>query len=316
MARRKTRGRTRGDESRSSVVASARAYLRAITGGLLVGLPLLVTMEVWEAGATLPSWKVLVVFVVGYLIVVGFNALSGFRQERTFRELVIDATQGMGLSVVVAAFALAVLGRLDPSLAPSVIVGRVALEAIPVAFGMSLAATLLGGGANSDSNGSSDDRPEKGDPPVGSLGRLLVAAGGALYFALNVAPTDEVRILAANASSWLLIVIVLVSLLTSLAIVFHAEFRGGRSRPPGGRHPSLLRDPLDSPLGETLAAYALSLLVSALLLWSFGVADGAGPRAIVGQVVVLAFIGSFGAAGARLLVGGGSDEDDAEAAPA
>jgi hypothetical protein len=100
----------------------------------------------------------------------------------------------------------------------------------------------------------------------------------------------------------------------SLAIVFHAEFRGGRGSGrrrggdddgDGGRETLRGSGPLDTPLGETVAAYAISLAVSVVLLWSFGLTDGAGPAAIVAMTVVLGFVASFGAAAGRLLLGGG-----------
>src|SRR5918997_4823176 len=144
---RRARGRQRQppDEGRrESVGATARAYLRAIAGGLLVGLPLLWTMEVWEDGAVLDPAKMLVLLAVGFAVVVGFNALAGFRRDRTWVELLVDSVQAMGLSALVSALALAVLGRLDLSLGPQTIAGRVAIESIPVAFGMSLAATVMG----------------------------------------------------------------------------------------------------------------------------------------------------------------------------
>jgi putative integral membrane protein (TIGR02587 family) len=134
--------------------------------------------------------------------------------------------------------------------------------------------------------------------PVGPIGRLMVAASGALYFALNIAPTDEVRMLAAEASALQLAMAVVASLAVGLGIVFHAEFRGGR-------RPAMRDGPLTSPLGETAAAYVLSLLVSLLLLWAFGSTDGTGFNAVMAQVVMLGIVGSFGAAAARLLVGGG-----------
>lgn len=278
---------------------TARDHLRAVAGGLLVGLPLLWTMEVWADGAVLGPAKLLVLLVLGLGIVIGFNALSGFRAERTWLELAVDSLQAMGLSVIVAALALFVLGRLDPADGTRAIVGRIAIESIPVAFGASLAATVM---AESDD----DPRGGPGRKPVGPIGRLLVAAAGALYFALNIAPTDEVRILAAVATAPQLLLAVFAGLGIGLAIVFHAEFRGGRSGTAG-------RDsgPLGTPLGETVAAYAISLFVSLVLLWAFGSTDGAGPSVIVAQVVLLGAAASFGAAGARLIVGGGATEGSA-----
>ncbi|MBA2314936.1 MAG: TIGR02587 family membrane protein [Chloroflexi bacterium] len=277
-----------------TVMESARDHLRLIAGGLLVGLPLLWTMEVWDDGAVLPAGKLLVLLAIAFAVVVGFNALAGFRRERSWRELLVDSVQALGLSVIVAAGALAVLGRLDPTLGLPTLIGRIAIETIPVAFGASLAATVMAAPDENESGGLGPDAAT-----VGSLGRLLVAGAGALYFALNIAPTDEVRILAAEATEIQLLVAVLVSLATSLAIVFHAEFRGGRSDPSGD-------GPLDGPIGETIAAYAVSLIISLVLLWSFGSTDGTGPRTVLAQVVMLGIVASFGAAAGRLLVGSGS----------
>jgi putative integral membrane protein (TIGR02587 family) len=278
---------------------TARDHLRAVAGGLLVGLPLLWTMEVWEDGAVLSAGKLLVLLGIGFAVVVGFNALAGFRRDRTWVEVVVDSVQAMGLSALVAAAALAILGRLDPSLGIRTLAGRVAIETIPVAFGMSLAATVMGEPEDDDRGGPADD-------PVGSLGRLLVAGAGALYFALNIAPTDEVRMLAAEASPLQLLVAVAAGFGIGLAIVFHAEFRGGLTT--GSRRGT---GPLDSPLAETAAAYALALLVSLVLLWAFGSTDHAAPDAILAQTVMLGIVAAFGAAAGRLLVGGGGTEPGA-----
>jgi uncharacterized membrane protein len=87
------------------------------------------------------------------------------------------------------------------------------------------------------------------------------------------------------------------SLAMTFAIVFYADFRGGRSLDPGD-------GPLERPVPETVAAYAVSLLVSLLLLWAFGRTDGVALPVILGQMVMLALVASFGAAAGRLLVGG------------
>ena len=277
-----------------SVAQTARQLLTAIAGGLLVGLPLLWTMEVWEDGAVLGADKLLVLLAIGFAVVVGFNALAGFRRDRTRLELLVDSIEAMGLSVIVAAVALAVLGRLDPALGLPAMVGRIAIETIPVAFGMSLAATVMGQ-PSGDQGG-----PGRDPTSLGPLGRLLVAGAGALYFALNIAPTDEVRILAAESSPVQLLVAVLAGLGIGLAIVFYANFRGGVKPGPRDRG-----GPLETPLGETVAVYALALLISLVLLWAFGSTEGAGLHAVLAQTVMLAIVASFGAAGSRLIVGVG-----------
>ena len=46
-----------------------------------------------------------------------------------------------------------------------------------------------------------------------------------------------------------------------------------------------------------------------MLLWSFGRTDGVSGMAIVGQMIMLAVLASFGAAAGRLLVGGGQGNE-------
>jgi len=260
-----------------------RDYIRAAGGGLIIGLPLLFTMEVWFHGFILPAWKILALLAVGFAIVLGYNAIAGFRRERTVAELVVDATSAMGLGVVIAAVALVLLGRIDFSTSVRDAVGKIALEAIPIAFGASIATTQLGG----DDGGRTSD--------TGPFERLLVGAGGALIFALNVAPTEEPMMLGIEASPWLLVAVVGASVGLTFALVFLADFGG---RPRGGE------GILEHPWSETIAAYAVSLLVSVLLLWAFGRTDGAGTASIVGMTVMLTVVASVGAAVARLLVGG------------
>ena len=285
----------RMSERADSVQQSAQDLLRAVGGGLLVGLPLLFTMEMWTHSFLLPSWKIVVLLGVSFLVVIGYSAVSGFRRERTWTELLVDSTETMGIAIVVAAGALLLLGRIGPDVGLRDAIGKVALEAIPVAFGVSLAGSQL---AAPEDDG--DEQGMAGDQgATGTLGRLVVAAGGALLFALNVAPTEEPMQLGVEAEWWLLVVVVAVSLAMTFAIVFYADFRGGR--------PLDHRDgPLNHPVSETVAAYAVSLVVSLLLLWAFGRTDGVSASAIAGQAIMLGVLASFGAAAGRLLVGGGA----------
>jgi len=99
----------------------------------------------------------------------------------------------------------------------------------------------------------------------------------------------------------LLIAVMAVSLLITLALVFYADFRGGRDPHPGD-------SPMDHPLGETLAAYAISLGVSLALLWAFDRTDGVALPAILGMTVLLGLAASLGAAVGRLVLGDGGSE--------
>lgn len=297
MAKASKRSRDRED-----VGQTARQLLRAVGGGLIIGLPLLFTMEMWFHSFLLSSWKLVVLLLITFLVVIGYSALSGFRHERTWGELLVDSVHTMGIAAVVSALALLLLGRIDPDTGLRDAVGKIALQVIPVAFGVSLAgAQLAGGGGGGDGEDEEDQGSSAtdGGGQLGAFARLFVGAGAALLFALNIAPTEEPMLLGVEAEWWLLLLVVAASIAMTLAIVFYADFRGGRS-PEGGD------SILDHPLTETVAAYAVSLAVSLLLLWSFGRTDGASWSAIVGQTVMLGFVAAFGAAAGRLLVGSGS----------
>lgn len=278
---------------------TARAYLRAIGGGLLIGLPLLFTQEMWQHAFLLPEWKILVLLAVATVIVVGYNAVSGFRKERSTLQLLLDTIETMGLAIATAAVALVVLGRIDLDTGLRDAAGKIALQTMPIAFGVSLASTQLAAEGGEESE-DEDEGQNRGHKPVGAFERLFIAAGGALLFALNIAPTEEPVLLGISAEWWMLLVAMAATYLVTLAIVFYADFRGGRSPEPGD-------SVLDRPLTETTAAYAISIIVSLLLLWSFGRADGVSLQALAGEVVMLAVVASFGASVGRLLVGGGGD---------
>lgn len=291
------RKESKGTDQDSSVSESVRDLVRAMGGGLFIGLPLLFTVEMWAHSFLLPSWKIVVLIGVAFVVVVGYSAVSGFRRERTWGELFIDSVQTLGIAAVVSALALLLLGRIGLETGLRDAVGKIALEMIPVAFGVSLAATQL---ATPEDGG--DDAADQGSSvgdgaAVGTFGRLVVGAGAALVFALNIAPTEEPMLLGIEADWWLLLMVIPATLAMTFAIVFHADFRGGRSFDGGD-------SPLDHPIGETLAAYAVSLLVSLMLLWAFGRTDGFSASAIMGQTIMLAIVASFGAAAGRLLIGG------------
>ena len=281
-----------------SINKSVRERIRAVGGGLFIGLPLLFTMEMWAHSFLLPSWKIVVLIAVAFVIVVGYSAVSGFRRERTWAELLVDSVETLGIAAVVSAVALLLLGRIGIETGIRDAVGKIALETIPVAFGVALAGNALAS-PDEDAEDAADQGSSVGDGAgVGTFGRLFVGAGAAIVFALNIAPTEEPMLLGIEADWWLLLMVVPATLAMTFAIVFHADFRGGRSLEGGD-------SPLDHPIGETLAAYAVSLLVSLILLWAFGRTDGVSASVIVGQTIMLAVVASFGAAAGRLLVGGG-----------
>jgi putative integral membrane protein (TIGR02587 family) len=261
---------------------SAEDVMRGVAGGALLGVPLLYTQETWLHGRSVSP---LVIFV-GLAVVFGVNvALSyfvGFRPGRTHRPIE-DAVVGMGLSVLLSALLLVLLDRVGGETSLENVLGVAALTAIPVSIGFSIGVAL----APRTGAEKSEEIPSGG-------GDLLVAAGGALVFALNIAPTEEPILLAAELDVVRLGLLVVASLVLPYLMVFYAEF--------GGREHRVASDgATQGPVTETLLAYAVAFVVSAAMLAMFGRLDEVNGAATA-RVVTLAFPASIGAALGRMLI--------------
>jgi putative integral membrane protein (TIGR02587 family) len=188
---------------------------------------------------------------------------------------------------------LLVLGRIDPTQDLDVIAGRVAIELVPVTLGVSIANQLL---PRSGSRRATDDDRAGAERLNPTLIDLFAAGAGALLLSLNIAPTDEVRIIAGELPEWRLVLLVLFTLLVSYVIVFEASLGDQKGRRSTG---GLLQRPLE----ETVASYVVALVVSATVIWLVGAyPDDPSLGTVLGQVVVLGMPAAVGAAAGRLAV--------------
>jgi len=257
-------------------------FARGVAGGVILGLPLIYTQEVWLHGATLSPRIILLLLAGTFGLNLALSKFVGFEGGRTFRPFE-DATVGFGASILMATGLALLLRRIDGSMSFGNILGIISLSSIPISLGFAL------GNALAPAGGGQGAREMKG-----GAGDLLAAAAGAVVLSLNIAPTEEPVLLAYQLGIWHLGTIVVVSLALSFLIVFHAEFGDvqGRSETPGAIH---------TPGVETLLAYLVAFAVAGGLLASFGEIQGLdGPS--LAEVVVLAFPASMGAALGRLLV--------------
>ena len=120
-------------------------------------------------------------------------------------------------------------------------------------------------------------------------------AAGALFLAFNVAPTEEVLIISQRLGGALALLLALVTLLIMHALAYGAAFRG---QPLDHAHA-----PWWSVFARfTVVGYAIAIVLSALLLWTFGRLDAMPAPSAMAAIVVLAFPAAIGAAAARLLL--------------
>src|SRR5688500_19256479 len=99
--------------------------MRGVSGGVILGLPLVYTQEVWLHGATLRPPVILGLLLVTFGLNVALSRYVGFERGRTHRALE-DAVVGFGCSFVLAAGLLFLLDRIELSMPGHRVVGVVA----------------------------------------------------------------------------------------------------------------------------------------------------------------------------------------------
>jgi putative integral membrane protein (TIGR02587 family) len=174
------------------------------------------------------------------------------------------------------------------------IIGRVVIEAMTVAIGVSVGTAQLGGAAD-----TGEEQPTGADTDDAQQartfgGQAVVAGCGAVLLAANVAPTDEILIIAAEADAARLIGLALVSLLLGGGILFYSDFRGAQPR-----------DEIRSVYGVLFGiviTYVTALVASTFILWFFGRFDNESAPVILGQIIVLGVVATLGASTGRLLL--------------
>jgi putative integral membrane protein (TIGR02587 family) len=265
------------------------SIMRAAAGALFGALPLLYTMEMWWLGETVPSWLVLVMLAASLVVVVLGLLYSGFRRGLAGL-LWLDVPIVFGVSVIGAAATLLVLGRLEPDSMPlAVIVRIVGIETVPCAIGASIAMTQLRPRSEAENvDRRIHDLPE-------DIQKIFAILVGAVFFAFNIAPTDEVRMMTIEAEVGLLPLVVMFSLLSSQIVVFLADFA---DRPPHYRE-----GVLGNPLAESFVSYLISLAVSYGFLHAYGHLRASTPFDVqLAMTVILGYVTTLGGAAGRVLV--------------
>ena len=205
-----------------TVSQSLSEYGRGVAGGLLFSLPLLYTMDVWWAGFTSHPFRLAAYVAATFALLLGYNRLLGLRRDTCFSEVVIDSVEEMGLGILVALLILWLLGRVTSGMPLEEAAGKVVIEAMTVAVGVSVGTAQLGGGGGEGDKGVSGGQASAG----GFGGQLVVALCGAVLFASNVAPTEEIVMMAVEISAWRLLGLALLSLGLAALILYYSEFAG------------------------------------------------------------------------------------------
>lgn len=276
------------------VKKSLKEYARGITGGLLFSFPLLYTMEVWWAGFSATPLQLLLLVVVTYLLLLGYNRYAGMRPGVSWRSVMIDSVEEMGIGLILSYAVLLVLNRIQiADMALSEIMGKTIIEAMAVSIGVSIGTAQLGSDGQEEEEREHNEELEEEKKP-GHIGMAVLAFCGALLIGGNVAPTEEVVMLAVEATPVHVLLMAVASLLLSVVVVYFSDFKGTTGKKPGDLWFWLTFD--------TCVSYLVALMASAFVLWFFGRFDNVSFWTAFSQTIVLGVLSSLGASAGRLLI--------------
>ncbi|WP_442505255.1 TIGR02587 family membrane protein [Novipirellula sp. SH528] len=271
---------------------------RAAGGALLFSLPMLMTMEMWWMGFTMRPLQIASLLAALFPILVGLAFYSGFEEPVGILGAIVDAFVAYCVGCVIAATILIVLAVLRPfNETLYEIVGKIILHAMAASFGAVLASSQM-----SDDDGQQEQQGRQRQSTKhahNNLGcyfrEMFLMLAGAIFLALNVAPTEEVILVAFKMTAWHGLVLVGLSLVIMHAFVYKLKFHGQVSIPEEHSATSVF-------FRFTIPGYAIALLVSLFCLWVFGRTEYTAFDEVVMSTTVLAMPAAVGAAAARLIL--------------
>jgi len=269
---------------------SLQEYGRGLAGGLIFAMPLLFTMEVWWAGFILHPLRIAIYMAATFVILLFYNRFVGLRRDASFGEVVIDSVEEMGIGLLVAALILWLGGRIAADMTLFEIGGKIIMEAMTVAIGVSVGTAQLGAPDDGDEGFSG----EEGCSSKDYLSQTAVALCGAVLFAANIAPTDEITVIAMENSPLRMLLLCLFSLTLGSLVLHFSEFRGASVH--------VAKDSATLKIRGIVTTYAVALVASASSLYFFGKFDDQPFYIIVAQTVVLGVPAVLGASAGRLLL--------------
>lgn len=266
----------------SSSADFAKGVARAFGGAVLFAFPLLMTMEMWQLGFSMGRLRLALFIAVTLPLLVGLSYYSGFERTESLREDIEDAFVAFAVGFIASALMLALFGLLTPDMTLGEIFGKIGIQTVPASIGAMVASKQL--------------HPDEGEDGrrTSYPGELFLMAAGAVFVAFNVAPTEEMILIAYAMTPWHALALAAVSVLLLHALVYTVGFAGQEKPSNDG--------PWATFLHFTAAGYGIALLVSLYVLWTFERTTGATLSEVAMMMVVLGFPAALGAATARLVV--------------
>ena len=252
-------------------------------GAIIFSIPLLMTMEMWWLGFYMDRFRLALFLALAFLLVMGLSYFEG--GEETFKIEVLDALTACAVGYTVATVMLFLFGIIKPGMSADELMGKIALHAIPCSIGAILARRQLG----AEETHKEQRRVEQYG------GKIFLMAAGAIFLAFQLAPTEEMVLIGYQINGWHAATLAIISLCIMQAFLCSIEAQGRRSIFSADFFWGVF-------LRYTIVGYALVLLLSLYVLWTFGRLDGVTFSEAMMSILVLGFPAALGASAARLIL--------------
>jgi putative integral membrane protein (TIGR02587 family) len=253
-------------------------------GAILFSIPLLMTMEMWWLGFYMDRYRLALFILVTFLMVIGLSHIEG--GDETFKLEVLDAFTACAVGYVVATVMLLLFGIIRSGMSPDELIGKIALHAVPCSIGAILARRQLG-----------VEETQKEEERLGPYGgKIFLMSAGAVFLAFQLAPTEEMVKIGYQITGWHAAGLAILSLCIMQSFVYSVEAK------ENGRSGFSFDFFWGVFLRFTIVGYALALLISLYVLWTFGRLDGEILSEAILSILVLGFPAAVGASAARLIL--------------
>jgi putative integral membrane protein (TIGR02587 family) len=218
---------------------------------------------------------------------VALSFYAGFEKAFSLVDNILDVFAAIAVSAMACLLVLVVFGQTgtDDSAGTT---SKLALLCLAASIGALLANKQF-------NDAGAEDKKQEREHRRSLFWRLFLSGVGAIFLALNIAPTDEVELIAAAMTPLQAGLLACLSVAALHLILIAVDKEEGASVP--GRF-----------VRRTLLNYGVCLLLCWYILWSISRLDGVGLADSVERVIVLAFPASLGAGAARLILGPRPDE--------
>jgi len=262
---------------------------RAFGGAMIFSLPTLMTQEMWELGSSMSHFRLALLLLLVLPLLMGLAYYMGFEDSFIDTGNLLHTFGSYGIGFISAAIMLLLFAVIGPGMAVHEIVGRIALQAVPAAIGATLLHNDLG---LWERHAEHAERKRQHAPYIGQVFLMVV---GAIFLAISPASTFEMVLIAYKMTEWHALALIFTTLLVMHALVYAVQFRESAALSAATPFWSAF-------LRFTVVGYAIALLVSAYILWTFGRLENTAETESIKAVVVLGFPAALGAAAARLLL--------------